>query len=91
MIPEIRAVYKPTRDDWYGNYPGNMVEVSLVFLNDPSDISEYKFRVCIWGNDDYGMEKDFTSYTDALSEYMFVLSMRSVEKSTLDKRHYSVA
>ena len=44
-----------TPDDWRPNYPNNEVELSIMQLN-PKPVA---YRVCVWGMDDLGMEKDF--------------------------------
>ena len=42
-------------DNWHANHPGNTFQVSL-----HSDYHD-KHRVACWGNDDYGLEKEFSS------------------------------
>jgi hypothetical protein len=46
-------------DDWYPCFPGNMVQVSFMLLRDG------KYRVCVWGADDCGMERDFDEQAPA--------------------------
>jgi hypothetical protein len=55
----LGGTYLPTTDDWYPNFERNTVECSLLKLRDGM------FRVCIWGADDTGMERDFESQMDA--------------------------
>jgi len=47
-----------TTDDWCSNY--NVDEVELSIINIGSE-SQPEYRVCVWGADDLGMEKDFSS------------------------------
>lgn len=46
-------------DDWYPCFPNQQVQVSLIKDN-PN-----LFRVCVWGADDFGMEKSFTQSGEA--------------------------
>jgi hypothetical protein len=70
MSINYKTCFKTTNDDWYPNYPDNLVRVSLILRRKKS--SEYKlfgqtlFRVCVWGDDDFGMEKDFKSGNEQL-------------------------
>lgn len=76
MIAPTR-VFKLTDDDWYpSHYLGDyykgqkpltvkLVEVSFLELMDGC------FRVCVWGNDDTGMELDFMPYEHDLALKMF--------------------
>lgn len=52
---------KEVDDDWYPNINGKYVEVSL-YVDHPSPVP----LVCVWGNDDCGME-----YIGEDAEYMF--------------------
>ncbi len=49
-------------DDWYPTFDNHLVAVSPVFklLGLPTI-----YRVCVWGADDFGMEKDFSSKKEA--------------------------
>ena len=52
----LREVFKKTTDLWYGNYGDNRDEVKLMYLG---EIDDDCFRVACWGNDDFGIERDF--------------------------------
>ncbi|MCA9495832.1 MAG: hypothetical protein KC589_02730 [Nanoarchaeota archaeon] len=54
-------VFKKTSDDWYPNYPNDMVKVSFLKLPNILQNSDDEWRVCVWGNDDFGLERDFQS------------------------------
>ncbi len=58
-----KSKFLPTIDDWYPNHPRDTVECSLLELRDG------KFRVCVWGADDYGVERDFLVQSDAEEMY----------------------
>ncbi len=51
--PQRSVVHRPTSDDWCPNLPDGTVKVSFIELFDGC------WRVCVWGGDDTGMERDF--------------------------------
>jgi hypothetical protein len=57
-----------TPDEWHPCYPQNKVEVSTMPLTDG------KFRVCVWGTDDFGMERDYETAKEALAVYASIQS-----------------
>lgn len=80
-----------TSDNWFPNYPNNQVLVSLI-TNPNHLIKHYKklgknpfiYRVCVWGLDDFGMEKDFyNSYdrTDALKLFNKLVESKDITKT----------
>lgn len=83
-LEKIR-VYKRTIDDWYPSYrietmattPRLIVEVS--FLEFPNNAG---WRVCAWGGDDCGLEKDFKreQRDAAWATFVEVISQKTVEK-----------
>ena len=86
-------VFKLTDDDWSpSHYLGDyymgqkpmtvkLVEVSVLELVDGC------FRVCVWGNDDLGMERDFMPYEHSLAQKMFhdVVALDRVNKDKLEE------
>lgn len=57
------SVFKETEDNWYPSFEikGDarykyLVEVSYL------ELSDGMWRVCVWGQDDMGMERDFEPY-----------------------------
>lgn len=54
----------PTPDQWYPCFEGNLVQVSVIYTTPcwpkPS------IRVCVWGRDDFGLEKDL--FFDSVEE-----------------------
>ena len=95
--PSQVSVFKETTDNWCGSYtlkahPENRMLVLVSFYNNTSwktDLgSEDNFvRVCAWGNDDAGLEKDFTSKDigTAWKTFMDVVSMKKVNMRDLIK------
>jgi hypothetical protein len=72
---------KPTRDNWCSNFPNNQVEVTI-YCNMASGTNGCWHRVCVWGNEDCGMEKDFfgeEQEKDALSVYAKVMNLDYVD------------
>jgi len=47
-----------TTDNWCSNYNVDEVELSLIAIGSGP---QPEYRVCVWGDDDLGMEKDFSS------------------------------
>lgn len=55
-------VFKKTNDEWYPAFEmggEKLVEVSFIQLTPWLPVEERLWRVCVWGNDDCGMERDF--------------------------------
>lgn len=93
-----QKVFKLTDDDWYPSYtlgqyhngwaPGEvkLVEVTLLqFTPTPSDPNP-GYRVCVWGNDDLGMDFDVEAADKDLAVQMFhqIIAMERVNKSELE-------
>lgn len=51
--PEQSTIYRPTSDCWHPNFPDGTVSLSFI------ELSTGQWRVCVWGADDDGMERDF--------------------------------
>jgi hypothetical protein len=54
--------HKPSPDDWHPNYPDGTVHVASYIYDDGMR------RICVWGQDDTGMELD--TYDDAKAELL---------------------
>ena len=79
-------VFKQTSDDWYPNYIVGDGRLQLVRVNILELYEEKSWRVCVWGNDDCGMEKDFIN--DELTSWRAfaeVISLDDVTKDALTK------
>ena len=74
------SVYKPTDDDW-SNYYSDLVQVRLCKTTDDM------WRVCVWGDDDIGMEIDYQHNQEsyALTMFMQVVGLERVNMETLSK------
>ncbi len=46
-----------TSDNFYPNFDGDLVNVSMMRL----DLKKSTYRVCVWGEDDCGFERDWES------------------------------
>lgn len=91
-LPKKMLVFKRTIDDWCPNYNiesdarvSGLVEVSLLKLFDGD------WRVCVWGADDLGMEKDFEkdfypkAKDVAFDCFLTVIGMETVDMPQLKK------
>lgn len=87
-------MFKPTRDDWHPNYriaedkrygATGFVRVSFLGLNDGVH------RVCVWGADDMGMERDFKHKSEARGMFKILTMLPSIEKAALLKHGFERA
>lgn len=89
-------VFKCTSDNWCPSYAlaqGNkgikhvpaqeLVEVSLLPPRPDIEDDSGKWRVCAWGADDCGMERDFTDEQKAWRCFIDVLCLEDVTMETL--------
>ena len=83
-------VFKRTQDDWYGNYKivgdqrvSDLVEVTFMNLLPTTGPEPTNWRVCVWGNDDCGQERDFESETEAWNIFLQVIGMEFVNLQAL--------
>ncbi len=84
---ETFCVFKRTTDDWYPAYVikndqrvNKLVEVSLLkFALDKG------YRVCVWGADDYGLEKDYPieDQEEAKTIFLKVIGLEDVTQNIL--------
>ncbi len=86
------------KEDWYGNFTIendqrylNKKFVSVCFYNLPRD--SFYPMVCVWGNDDCGMEKlfDKSHADDALALYKTVVSTPFPTKEYLTELGFEYA
>jgi hypothetical protein len=87
--PAIRC-FKRTTDDWYPSYrlspsrddrpPERLVKVSTMRLADG------QWRVCVWGGDDAGMERDYPAdqEKEAGAVYWRIISQEDVTRAFLE-------
>lgn len=89
--PNRVDVYKPTDDEWYGNdilcyRHGDYIPVhrtSRIVTVSFMQLSDGKYRVCVWGNDDFGLEKDYNLEDEAWYNFIKVIKMHAVNKQPL--------
>jgi hypothetical protein len=84
------AVFKLTNDNWCPSYKlGNEMAVEVSFIPLVSYKTEgNKWRVCIWGEDDTGMEKDFVSESEAITAFLEVIGLNFVNFDNLSERGF---
>lgn len=63
-IVERKEIFKRTNDDWYGNF--NYKYCKLKYIG---KLLDGKFRVAVWGNDDFGIDKDFDTEAEAIEMF----------------------
>jgi hypothetical protein len=82
-------VYKPTNDDWYPVYQvkgwDNLQLVCVSFTQTGPDPARGngKWRVCVWGADDCGMERDYDDRSEAMTMFYRVISWEFVDLTLL--------
>ena len=69
---ELRTTV-PTSEDWYPTIDGKL-KVSLLYLGGPTKRPE-RWRVCVWGGDDFGMERDFCLHSQALDIFSRIIKL----------------
>lgn len=88
--------FKPTRDDWYPSYQMKgyfrgekdiqMVEVSCVSLEPFTKEGDKRVaRVCVWGGDDCGRERDFEDREEAIAVYHLLMGVEFIRRAALEK------
>ncbi len=84
-------VYKITNDEWYPSFKldDGIMLVRVSFLELPTFNNEIKlWRVCAWGNDDCGVEKDFESETEAWVCFLEIIGLQAVNSDALFSRGF---
>ena len=79
--------FKKTKDCWNPNFPGNVVRVSIMLhLPTFNTKDESWHRVCVWGDDDTGMEKDFVHHEIEKAQKCFnqIMEMSNVDFQALE-------
>lgn len=73
-------VFKQTSDDWYPSYKledQQLVKVRLL------ELKNGLWRVCVWGNDDFGLERDYCQYEDAHEMFQIIIKQPQVSQKFL--------
>ena len=82
-------VYKPTKEDWHGSFriqwQGEvmLVRVSTFPMRPWSGNLKKLWRVCVWGDDDCGMEKDFLHPDEAKRAFDYIVGLEYVNRIDL--------
>ncbi len=81
-------VFKRTSDDWCPSYTlegreGNLVEVSFIKLR--AHYGDTPWRVCVWGADDMGLERDYKTESEAWVVFLQVIGWEDVTQERLIK------
>lgn len=82
-------VFKSTTDDWYPPYQlqdreADLVQVSFIKLR-PEKSGQQLWRVCVWGADDMGLERDYGSEASAWTAFLQVIGWPDVKQDRLIK------
>lgn len=80
-------VYKDTVDDWYPNFENNLVSVSI----HPDNSYGNEWRLSVWGDDDFGLEKLYKTEDAVLTEFMQIISKETIKQSYLKECGFTTA
>lgn len=84
-------VYKKSSDDWYGNYYTELVLIGFTHLIAiPSCNHTEQWRVSAWGNDDFGMIKDFDNRDEAFNCFISVINLEDVTHDSLKELGFEI-
>lgn len=100
-----QVVFKLTDEDWYPSYrlanwyygvaPEETGMVEVAFLQFPKweQCPDPGYRVCVWGNDDFGMERDYTAteYDAALAMFHKIISWEKIAVKPLESEGFVFA
>ena len=91
-------VFKRTEDDWLGSYRiegdcrvNMLVEVKFTQTGPDPKHGDGAWRVCVWGNDDCGMERDYTDETEAWNMFLQVIGWEFVNINKLKNNGFVYA
>ena len=87
------SCFKRTNDDWCPSYDNNLVEVTFTQTGPAPQDGKGEWRVCIWGADDFGMEKDFpnSKRIDALLLFYRIVEWKFVDIDELKNHGFKSA
>lgn len=82
---KLLYLLKKTDDDWYGNINGDSLEITLSKIRAPALLKDGKifWKINCWGNDDYGLFKDFESSKEAMNTFFELKKLPKVNKQYL--------
>ena len=92
------SVFKITSDDWCPSYKlsqqhdrvkcQKLVEVSFTQTGPDPKHGAGKWRVCAWGGDDLGMDRDFTDEKKAWCCFLEIIGLDDVTIAALKERGF---
>ncbi len=85
------TVYKLTSDDWYPSTKTDDGMLVCISFSKLGTTHLPTWRVCAWGDDDFGLEKDFTSEADAWVCFLEVIGYKDVTHDSLRKLGFVTA
>jgi hypothetical protein len=88
-FPKRIEHFKNTKNDWYPNFPNN--QVKLIYhscINSYKPESEWVYRVSVWGNDDFGIMKDFRTHEEAKKVFNELDTLSYINHSDLYDRGF---
>lgn len=84
VFPKRIEHFKNTKDDWYPNYPNNQVRLTYhSCINSYKPESEWVYRVSVWGNDDFGIDRDFKDPMEAKRMFNKLDAMKFINHQDL--------
>ena len=79
------TVFKRTTDDWCPSYKTTSSDQFVEVTFNKLDPLGLEWRVCAWGEDDMGMEKDFLTEKEAWNCFLEVIGLEDVTVEALQK------
>ena len=84
----IARKYVYTTDDWHPTCENSSVMVRFIQMLPDSKAG---FRIAVWGNDDFGLEKDVASFNEAEALYREITALENLTiQELLDKDFVNV-
>jgi hypothetical protein len=83
--------FRPTKENWHPSYlieSKTYLQVRVLKLWMGDKPVPPKYRVCVWGADDMGMEFDTESETEAYSLYLVLCGQQYIELADLKARGF---
>ena len=74
---ETFSFFLPTKDNWYGTYPGGYVEC---VISDGLNPELNQIRIGFWGNDDTALVKDGEKYDPTLGKQKIFEAFKFVQE-----------
>lgn len=75
------SVLKPVTEEWYGCYHVNLKTYIDVMVFE--ELKQNGYRVALWGNDDFGMEKSFTAREEAIIAFHEIIDTPELTQELL--------